>query len=168
MLSAQKFTHSCTHTYITMYNILAMLLVVSFAQQIDCCTSLRHSQNLVCCCSVCIFWSAQSRWTWGKAVGGWDHQSSLVGYFPVRQATQWPTGRLSEVGIPAWVAFTRPSTDRYSRLSAPTHRQIQQTLNSRIDWTRFHYFKQWPWPWSNLHSMKSLAIRFGDHSGKHT
>lgn len=64
-------------------------------------------------------------WRWSTS-----YHSSSTGYFPVRQAVQWPTLLLDllleliilsfwmEV-IPSWTADTRPSTDRYLTLSAP-------------------------------------------------
>ena len=51
---------------------------------------------------------------------GISYQSSSTGYFPVRQAVQWPTLLLELLelilcmeAIPSWTADTRPSTDRY-------------------------------------------------------
>ena len=63
---------------------------------------------------------------------GCFYHSSSTGYFPVRQAVQWPTlleSLLVEQIIspfscseatPPWTADSRPSTVRYFTLSAPT------------------------------------------------
>lgn len=64
-------------------------------------------------------------WRWSTS-----YHSSSTGYFPVRQAVQWPTLLLDLLLelitlsfrmelTPSWTADTRPSTDRYSTLSAP-------------------------------------------------
>uniref|UniRef100_A0A3B3DF75 Uncharacterized protein n=1 Tax=Oryzias melastigma TaxID=30732 RepID=A0A3B3DF75_ORYME len=69
----------------------------------------------------------------GETLRRWSQspskRGSSTGYFPVRQAVQWPTLDFLEpmwscmAATPSWTAVTSPSTVRYSTLSAPAQQQ---------------------------------------------